>query len=215
MCTDHCFSTIFLLYLRNYLINSNHSNMSEEAKLNKIHILLYSHARKQSILKEMLSRETDEPGPGPFSVLNWSQNLQWDTSVLAVDGSIASKSPQKYGSKIPAALNCMVVTVHEGKLVLFLQPWSKSASLTSAEGCRRRILLPGSAPAQTRSKHAVTTATLRHAVSVFLFIVFKYELYLVSEATQDIYINTIFMMRMYLCRELTKYHHWQRGVVTC
>lgn len=73
---------------------SNNSNMSNEGRRKKIHILLYSHARKQSILKEMLSRETDEPGPGPFSVLNCSQNLQWDTSVLtglrAADGPITS-----------------------------------------------------------------------------------------------------------------------------
>lgn len=68
--------------------------MSDEGRRKEMHILLYSHARKQSILKEMLSRETDEPGPGPFSVLNCSQNLQRDTSVLtgsrAVGGPIAS-----------------------------------------------------------------------------------------------------------------------------
>lgn len=44
--------------------------------------LSYSHVRKQSMLKEMLSRETAEPAPGPSSVLNCSQNLRRDTSAL-------------------------------------------------------------------------------------------------------------------------------------
>lgn len=44
--------------------------------------LKYSHAKKQSMLKEMLSREKDEPGPGPSSVLNWSQNLRRGGAVL-------------------------------------------------------------------------------------------------------------------------------------
>lgn len=43
------------------------------------------------MLKETLSREIDEPGPGPFSVLNCSQNLQRDTSVLT--GSRAEGDP--------------------------------------------------------------------------------------------------------------------------
>lgn len=41
------------------------------------------------MLKEMLSREIDEPGPGPFSVLNCSQNLQQDTSVLTGSRAVA------------------------------------------------------------------------------------------------------------------------------
>lgn len=34
------------------------------------------------MLKEMLSREMAEPGPGPSSVLNCSQNLCRDRAVL-------------------------------------------------------------------------------------------------------------------------------------
>lgn len=70
----------------------NNSHMSDEGRRGKrIPIFLYSHARKQSILKEMLSRETDEPDPGPFSVLNCSQNLRWETSVLTGSLLIASE----------------------------------------------------------------------------------------------------------------------------
>lgn len=72
--------------------------MKLRAKEESLHIfffLSYSHARKQSILKEMLSREIAEPGPGPSSVLNCSQNLRRDGAVLTtsqpVNGWMASE----------------------------------------------------------------------------------------------------------------------------
>lgn len=68
--------------------------MKQEWKKKDSTFLSYLHARKQSILKEMLSIETAEPGPGPSSVLNCSQNLQRDRAVLttsqAADGWMAS-----------------------------------------------------------------------------------------------------------------------------
>lgn len=75
---------IFLLLCLSDLINLviGHACNKSRNTGTKVDVLLYSQARKQSMLKEMLSREIDEPGPGPFSVLNCSQNLQRNTSVL-------------------------------------------------------------------------------------------------------------------------------------
>lgn len=67
------------------------SNKSEKKnKTQAQHFSSYSHVRKQFILKEMLSRETAEPGPGPSSVLNCSQNLQRDRAALTISPLVKS-----------------------------------------------------------------------------------------------------------------------------
>lgn len=80
---SYFFSPIVLVMVNQSSNRSNNSiNSTKLPKKTDSTFFLYSHARKQSILKEMLSREMAEPGPGPSSVLNCSQNLRRDRSLL-------------------------------------------------------------------------------------------------------------------------------------
>lgn len=100
LCFDPLFSTTFK---KPDCSNCNNSGLSDEGRRKKRPILLYSQARKQSMLKETLSREMEEPGPGPFSELNCSQNLQRDTSVLTmlqslpITSEICDERPRRTG----------------------------------------------------------------------------------------------------------------------